>query len=177
MATKKAAPKRKSAKTTRAANAPKKPRRAAAKATRATSRAKARAARPVVLGEVRFLGALYRVVAEDPGLKTRQIAKLPADKDDIRAPNGKRIVWRSKLGPFRIVFDPKTPPDTRNPRRLDFLASPAGAKSFATERVELFGHDAGAKLAYEIYMPPDAAKPLDPSIIIDPAMKLRLVKA
>jgi hypothetical protein len=182
MATKKAAPKRKAGKPepkreARKPRKPAKPKKRAPKKTVATSRkGKGRVKPRVVIGRLSFLGATYRVETDDPGLQTRQIKKLPSDKVDIRAPNGKRIVWTSTLGAFKIVFDQATPPDTEKPEQLVFRSSPAGSKAHKTDKVELRGQTAGSKLSYEIYLPPDAKEPLDPSIIIDPAFSLRLVR-
>lgn len=127
----------------------------------------------VVLGAVDLFGIRFRVVNPKPTVKRRDLQGDRRDKDDIRCTLGDTVRWSAPAKrPFRIRFN-GVAPDTENPQQCDFTSRLLSGRQHV--EVLLRGHPVGAKLDYDIFSPPDANEPLDPTIIIEPPPHLALV--
>ncbi len=143
-----------------------------------TGTVKARAAggslRPIAIGEVELFGTTYRVIEPSPRIVRRDLRGTPADKVDISGSLGWRVHWTAgRDRPFRIEFT-RGAPDAGQPDRRSFVSRLVDGR----QRVEvvLLGHLYGTVLDYDIFSPPSAKEPLDPSIIIEPNAHLKLVE-
>lgn len=127
----------------------------------------------VALGAVDLFGIRFRVVNPKPTVIRRDLQGDRRDKDDIRCTLGDTVRWSAPAKrPFRIRFNGVVP-DTEFPQQCDFTSRLLSGR----QRVEVLlrGHPVGAKLDYDIFSPPDAREPLDPTIIIEPPPHLALV--
>jgi hypothetical protein len=127
----------------------------------------------VALGAVDLFGIRFRVVNPGPKVVRRDLQGDRRDKDDIRCTLGDTVRWSAPAKrPFRIRFS-GVAPDTENPQQCDFTSRLLSGR----QRVEVLlrGHKVGEKLVYDIFSPPDAHKPLDPDIIIEPPTQLALL--
>jgi hypothetical protein len=150
---------------------------AKAAAAKSTAKPKVAARRSSVRGLVEvgvaeFLGTRYRVFTKPPQRLQRMLRFDRRDKAEIVVRISDTIEWLApsrKL--FRIQFTGQ-PPNLERPGERSFPSTLESGKQRA--EVTVVGHPPGTRLDYDIYSPPDAEKPLDPSLIIYPNAELYL---